>query len=75
MDGVKKDREMVRSKIKQLDDSLKVLDKDIQSLQEELASVIEKKDKAYESIVQLRKQRDEGVCPTFFQIQHVLIFV
>ncbi|XP_028792987.1 proton pump-interactor 1 isoform X1 [Neltuma alba] len=60
LDGVKKEREIVRSKIKQLDDSLKVLDKDIQSLQDELTDVIQKKDKDYESIQQLRKQRDEG---------------
>ncbi|KAI9083562.1 hypothetical protein K1719_034504 [Acacia pycnantha] len=60
LDGVKKEREIVRSKIMELDDPLKVLDKDIQSLQDELTGLIQKKDKAYESILQLRKQRNEG---------------
>ncbi|KAK4285944.1 hypothetical protein QN277_002569 [Acacia crassicarpa] len=60
LDGVKKEREIVRSKIMELDDSLKVLDKDIQSLQDELTGLIQKKDKAYESILQLREQRNEG---------------
>ncbi|XP_027354487.1 proton pump-interactor 1-like isoform X2 [Abrus precatorius] len=60
LDGVKKERQVVRSKIKQLDDALKAIDKDIQSLQEELGAVTQKREKAYESIQQLRKQRDEG---------------
>ncbi|MED6121910.1 hypothetical protein PIB30_034673 [Stylosanthes scabra] len=60
LDGVKKERQAIRSKIKQLDDLVKTIDKDIQSLQEELADVTQKREKAYESIQQLRKQRDEG---------------
>lgn len=59
---MKKERQAIRSKIKQLDDALKAIDKDIQSLQEELAAVTQKREKAFESIQQLRKQRDEGVC-------------
>ncbi|XP_015954088.1 proton pump-interactor 1 [Arachis duranensis] len=60
LDGAKKERQAIRSKIKQLDDSVKAIDKDIQSLQEELADVTQKREKAYESIQELRKQRDEG---------------
>ncbi|KAG5131481.1 hypothetical protein JHK84_037878 [Glycine max] len=61
LDGVKKEREAIRSKIKQIDDALKAIDKDIQSLQEELTAVSQKRDKAFESMQQLRKQREEGV--------------
>ncbi|TKY66512.1 Proton pump-interactor 1 [Spatholobus suberectus] len=60
LDGVKKERQAIRSKIKQLDDAVKALDKDILSLQDELGSVTEKREKAYESIQQLRKERDQG---------------
>ena len=62
MDGVRKEQQTVRGKIKQLDDALKVIDKDIASLQDELAVITEKRDKARESIQQFRKQRDDGVC-------------
>ena len=64
LDGAKKEREAIRSKIKQIDDALKAIDKDIQSLQEELTAVSQKRDKAFESMQQLRKQREEGVCFT-----------
>lgn len=56
---------MVREKIKQLDDAVKAIDKDILSLQDELTAITEKRDKARESIQQLRKQRDDGVCSFF----------
>ena len=60
LDGVKKERQAIRSKIKQIDDVLKTIDADIQSLQEELQAVTQKREQAYESIQKLRKQRDEG---------------
>lgn len=69
LDGVKKEREVIRSKIKQIDDALKAIDKDIQSLQEELTAVSQKRDKSYESMQQLKKQREEGVCFTL-KYQH-----
>lgn len=74
LDGAKKERQVIRSKIKQLDDGVKALDKDIQSLQEELGAVTEKRDKAYENIQQLRKQRDQGVCLTCFDIHSNILF-
>lgn len=74
LDGVKKEREAIRSKIKQIDDALKAIDKDIQSLQEELTAVSQKRDKAFESMQQLRKQREEGVCFTLKYEQCSVIF-
>ncbi|XP_054812900.1 proton pump-interactor 1-like [Prosopis cineraria] len=60
LDGAKKDRQLVLAKINKLDEELKAIDKDIKSLQDELAAVTQKRETAYESIQKLRKQRDEG---------------
>ncbi|KAM1256669.1 hypothetical protein ACFX2G_031355 [Malus domestica] len=64
MDGdlkeVKKEQDGVRSKIKHLDDAVKVIDKAIASLQEELNIATEKRDKAFENIRQLRLQIDQA---------------
>lgn len=62
LDGVRKEQQAVRAKIKQLDDALKAIDNEIKTLQDELTSVTEKRGRAHESIQQLRKNRDEGVC-------------
>ncbi|VVA16722.1 PREDICTED: proton [Prunus dulcis] len=71
LDGVKKEQQAVRSKIKQLDDAVKAIDKEISSLQDELSIVTEKRDKARDSIFQLRKQRDEdNAC--FYQSRMLL---
>ncbi|KAI4993970.1 hypothetical protein ZWY2020_008283 [Hordeum vulgare] len=58
IDGVKKERQAVRSKIKVLDDKMKVVDGEIASLQEDLNAATATKDKAYESLTELRKLRD-----------------
>ncbi|WVZ00801.1 hypothetical protein V8G54_026870 [Vigna mungo] len=71
LDGVKKEREAIRSKIKQIDDALKAIDKDIQSLQEELTAISQKRDKSFESMQQLKKQREEGNS-YFYQSRAVL---
>ncbi|KAJ4975363.1 hypothetical protein NE237_000469 [Protea cynaroides] len=60
LDGVRKEQQSVRAKIKHLEDELKTIDNEISSLQEELTAVNQKRDKAYETLVELRKQRDEG---------------
>ncbi|TQE10439.1 hypothetical protein C1H46_003894 [Malus baccata] len=64
MDGdlkeVKKEQDGVRAKIKHLDDAVKVIDKAIASLQEDLDIVTEKRDKAFENIRQLRLQTDQA---------------
>jgi predicted nucleic acid-binding Zn-ribbon protein len=62
LDGVKKERQAIRSKIKQVDDLLETLKADIETLQEELTDLTQKREQAFESIQKLRKQRDEGVC-------------
>lgn len=69
MDGVRKEKQVIQAKIKQLDDALKAIDDEINSLSEELKAVTQKRDKAYDSIQQLRKQRDEGV--SFTLLQHL----
>ncbi|KAL2331424.1 hypothetical protein Fmac_019005 [Flemingia macrophylla] len=71
LDGVKKERQAIRSKIKQIDDVLKAIDKDIQTLQDELTAVSQKRDKSFESMQQLRKQREEG--NTYFYQSRTLL--
>ncbi|KAL5200943.1 hypothetical protein ABZP36_035297 [Zizania latifolia] len=58
IDEVKKERQAVRSKIKVLEDELKSVDAEIASLQEDLTAATARKDKAYESLSQLRHERD-----------------
>jgi archaellum component FlaC len=62
LDGVKKERQAIWSKIKQIDDLLKTIEADIETLQKELTDLTQKREQAFESIQKLRKQRDEGVC-------------
>lgn len=62
MDGVRKEQQVVRAKLKQLDDEKEAMEKHINTLQEELTIVTQKRDKAFEKIQELRKQRDERVC-------------
>ncbi|KAI5014769.1 hypothetical protein ZWY2020_056159 [Hordeum vulgare] len=57
-DGVKKEQQAVRSKIKVLDDEMKVVDGEIALLQEDLNAATARKDKAYESLTELRKLCD-----------------
>ncbi|XP_042520179.1 proton pump-interactor 1 [Macadamia integrifolia] len=60
LDGVRKEQQTVRAKIKHLEDELKAIDDEISSLQVELTDVTQKRDKAYETFGELRKQRDAG---------------
>ncbi|WJX73293.1 hypothetical protein P8452_57094 [Trifolium repens] len=60
LDGVKKERQAIWSKIKQIDDLLKTIEADIETLQKELTDLTQKREQAFESIQKLRKQRDEG---------------
>ncbi|KAG1330252.1 Proton pump-interactor BIP103 [Cocos nucifera] len=60
IDGLKKEQHAVRMKIRQLEEELKTIDGEIISLQEELTAVNEKKDKAFETLRELRKARDEA---------------
>ncbi|KAI4993043.1 hypothetical protein ZWY2020_007356 [Hordeum vulgare] len=52
IDGVKKERQGVRSKIKVLDDEMKVVDGEIALLQEDLNVATARKDKAYGSLTE-----------------------
>ncbi|KAF6141890.1 hypothetical protein GIB67_037858 [Kingdonia uniflora] len=61
LDGVRREKEAVRTKIKVLEDELRAIDNDISVLQEELTVLNQKKDKSYEGLIELKKQRDEVV--------------
>ncbi|XP_020265331.1 proton pump-interactor 1-like [Asparagus officinalis] len=71
MDEVRKEKQAVIAQIKQLDEKLKVIDDDIALLEEQLRSVTEKRDKAYETLNKLRKARDE-VNACFYQNRSLL---
>ncbi|XP_078443942.1 proton pump interactor 1 [Wolffia australiana] len=60
LDGVRKEKNVIRSKIKSLEDTLKFIDEDIASLQEDLTLVTQKRDKTFETLNELRRSRDEG---------------
>ncbi|XP_010545836.1 PREDICTED: proton pump-interactor 2 [Tarenaya hassleriana] len=58
MDEVKKDRLAVTAKIYRLSEKLRRIKMEIESLDAELAGVLDKRDKAFETIKRLRRQRD-----------------
>lgn len=62
LDGVRKDQQAVKGKIKNLREELEGIENDVRSLQDELSLTIQKRDKAYENLQELRKRRDEAVC-------------
>ncbi|KAL6529723.1 hypothetical protein OROGR_015346 [Orobanche gracilis] len=72
LDGVRKDKQVVNAKLKQLDEEKMAVEKEIGVLEEELMGVTEKRDKTFESIKDLRKQRDEGNSP-FYQNRMLLM--
>ncbi|KAH7651369.1 Proton pump-interactor protein [Dioscorea alata] len=57
--GVKKEKQAVRTKIKQLEEELKAIDAVIASLQDQLEPLTEKRDKAFENFSELIKSRQE----------------
>ncbi|KAJ0986431.1 hypothetical protein J5N97_004787 [Dioscorea zingiberensis] len=59
MGGVRKEKQAVRTKIKQLEDELKAIDAEITSLQEQLEPLSDKRDKAFENFSELIKARQE----------------
>ncbi|XP_074584990.1 proton pump-interactor 1-like [Curcuma longa] len=69
--GIKREKQTIRMKIKGLEDELKVIDDDISSLQEELENINNKRNKAFETLVELRKSRDD-VNACFFQNRAML---
>ncbi|KAA8526825.1 hypothetical protein F0562_008946 [Nyssa sinensis] len=60
MDGVRKEHQVVRAKIKQLEEEKEAIDKDIKSLEDELTILTQKREEAYEYFQKLKKQREEG---------------
>ncbi|KAI3441531.1 uncharacterized protein J3R85_002119, partial [Psidium guajava] len=71
LDGVRKDQQAVKGKIKNLREELEGIENDIRSLQDELSLTIQKRDKAYENMQELRKRRDEANAP-FYQNRAIL---
>ncbi|PPR97533.1 hypothetical protein GOBAR_AA23137 [Gossypium barbadense] len=59
LSGVRKEQFAVQSKKKQIKEKLTAIEKKLESLQEELKAVTQKRDKAYQTILELRKQHDE----------------
>ncbi|XP_019425816.1 PREDICTED: proton pump-interactor 1-like isoform X2 [Lupinus angustifolius] len=71
LSGVIKERQAISAKIKKIDEELKTIDKEIQSLQDELEAITKKKDKDFEGIQQLRKQRGDANA-YFYQSRQLL---
>lgn len=61
IDGVRKEKHTIFTKIKQLDEGKVAMEKSISVLEEELKSITEKRDKILKNITEMRKQREEGV--------------
>ncbi|KAL3333357.1 hypothetical protein AABB24_033439 [Solanum stoloniferum] len=71
LDGVRKGQQEVKGRLKIIDDQIDAINKQIGILDEELKGVVEKRDKTYEHILELRKQREEGNS-SFYQNSNVL---
>ncbi|KAJ6966434.1 proton pump-interactor 1-like [Populus alba x Populus x berolinensis] len=71
LDGVRKEQQVLWGKVDGLDGKVKALDAEIKTLQDELTAVTLKRDKAYETIQELRKQRDEANA-NFYQCRKLL---
>ncbi|KAG6755284.1 hypothetical protein POTOM_041103 [Populus tomentosa] len=64
LDGVRKERQALWEKLDGLEAKVQALDAEIKTLQEELEAVIQKREKTYETLQELRKQRDEANAST-----------
>ncbi|GFP86725.1 proton pump-interactor 1 [Phtheirospermum japonicum] len=60
LDSVRKDRQVINAKLKQLDEEKLVVEKVIGVLEAELIEVTKKRDKTFETIRDMRKQRVDG---------------
>lgn len=65
LDGARKDQQAIKAKVKTLETEKEAINTVIASLEEELHVAIEKRDKVYEKIRELRNKREEGVCLYF----------
>ncbi|CAA0808531.1 Proton pump-interactor 1, partial [Striga hermonthica] len=71
LDGVRKEKQVINAKLKQLDEEKLAIEKDINVLEGELNAITEKRDKIFETIKDMRKQREEGNSP-FYQNRSLL---
>ncbi|KAK1418075.1 hypothetical protein QVD17_27214 [Tagetes erecta] len=60
LDGVRKDQQAIKAKLKTLEAEKEAINSVIVSLEDELGVVIEKRDKVYDKIRDLRNKREEG---------------
>ncbi|KAK9077882.1 hypothetical protein SSX86_006220 [Deinandra increscens subsp. villosa] len=60
LDGVRKDQQAIKAKLKTLEDEKEAINSVIVSLEDELHLVMEKRDKVYDKIRELRNKREEG---------------
>ncbi|KAL8209743.1 hypothetical protein R6Q57_006475 [Mikania cordata] len=60
LDGARKDQQAIKVKLKTLEVEKEAINSVIASLEEELRVVIEKRDKVYDKIRELRNKREEG---------------
>ncbi|PIN03777.1 hypothetical protein CDL12_23700 [Handroanthus impetiginosus] len=61
LDGVRKEKQVVFAKIKQLDEDKIAVEKEISALEEELKVITEKRDKIFDNVNEMRKKREEGL--------------
>ncbi|KAK6132668.1 hypothetical protein DH2020_033584 [Rehmannia glutinosa] len=71
LDGVRKDKQVIFAKIKQLDEEKVAIEKEINALEEELNAVTQKRDKILDSVNDMRKQREEGNSPFYQNRTHL----
>lgn len=71
LDGVRKEKQVIHAKLKQLDEEKLALEKEISVLEGELTAITEKRDKTFETIKEMRKQREDGNSP-FYQNRMLL---
>ncbi|XP_070038095.1 proton pump-interactor 1-like [Nicotiana tomentosiformis] len=65
LDGVRKEQQTVKAKLKKLDDHIDDITKQIKSSDEEVKEIVRKRESTYKHILELRKQRDEGNSPFY----------
>ncbi|KAK4439183.1 Proton pump-interactor 1 [Sesamum alatum] len=71
LDGVRKEKQVINAKLKQLDEEKLALEKEISALEGELTAITQKRDKTFETIKEMRKQREDGNSP-FYQNRMLL---
>ncbi|GKC85956.1 proton pump-interactor 1-like protein [Tanacetum coccineum] len=60
LDGARKDQQAIKAKVKTLETEKEALNSVIASLEDELHAVVEKRDKVYDKIRELRNKKEEG---------------